>query len=173
MAQEEIKYSKEYLEILKKEIDKLEKNKAQLLRNKNEAYGGKSYQNAIDIAPSFRMIDEQIRAINFRIQEIKYRLDNVQTVEHHDTEGLVDFDRTYEIEVTTADGVSTTDFYRLIAESPTLNGDIPQISINSPLGKAIYSHKIGETVTFQTPNKQRRYATVLREIKENEDEVEQ
>lgn len=175
MATEEIKYSKNYLEILRKEIEKLEKEKVNLLKSKNEAYGGKSYQNAVDVNPSFRLVDEQVRAINFRIQEIRYRLDNVQTVEHHDAEGVVDFDKFYELQITTQDGNSSNGIYKLVAASPSFGNEVkyPQVSLNSPLGKAIYKHNIGETVTFLTPNKQRRYVTILREFNENEEANEQ
>lgn len=73
-------------------------------------------------------------------------LSRVQIIEPHGDKTLVDIGDVVEV-IFTEDG--TANVFKLVARDGNFDKETPEISINSPLGSAIYKRNIGEICTYE------------------------
>lgn len=164
------KHSQAYKDKLLAELESIKQKKRELLSSKSEAYGaGRNYKEPMEVNTEFMQITQQIRAIDYRISAIQKELDSLIIVTEHGEEDAVDFNKVYELKIEDAKGNTKQELYMLTADGYKLDEETPYrlATLASPIGNAIYTHKIGETVSFKLPSGEVRKATILSEVKES------
>ncbi|MDP3093805.1 MAG: GreA/GreB family elongation factor [bacterium] len=102
-----------------------------------------------DINPEFLAFQEDLELLDTRIVELENILKNVQpiTAPPKEKRGVIDLGAQVQVEV---DG--QIDEFTIVGTSET-NPDIGKVSNESPIGKALLGHKIGEEVVIGSPAK--------------------
>ena len=79
---------------------------------------------------------------------------------------LVDIDDYVSVDMYFEDNTQDKELFKLIAaNTPNMNSDIPEVSLNSPLGRAVYQKKIGEK-NYYIVNKNRIDITITGKYKD-------
>ena len=125
---------KEYLDLKKS----LEKTKIDLLE-KTDRYN----------------INEQllrkIASLNNEIERINSILNTAKLITKHDNKDLLDIGDIVKIKLYFEEGIEE-DTYELVAGSNDYSSTIIKLSINSPLGKALYKRKVNDEVYYTYDN---------------------
>lgn len=92
------------------------------------------------------LVEEELSFVDGRIQELQHMLDHAQLIEPGNEDNIVNIGETVTIQ--TSDG--ETECYTIVgvAEADPTQGFI---SNESPLGKALLDHKVGEEVIVHAP----------------------
>lgn len=137
----------EYLE----EISKLEKELNDLRKYKgtDAIFQGDNWHDN----PTLYQTESQERSIMYRLKEMREKLLTIEIVEKIDNDELVDIGDTVLIDMIFAPDDQEEQIFTLIGGNPDFSLDIPQISINSPLGGAIYHKKIGDQASYTVQQK--------------------
>ena len=144
MADSKFKMSRERYEELQKELDYLqtvrEKEVSELIKEAR-SYGDLSENSEYDEAKT-----EQGKLYS-KIAELKNLLENAEIVEHTTKAGVVGIGS----RVTVMDVELGEQSEYQIVGSQEANPVSGRISDDSPFGKGLIGHKIGETVTIEAP----------------------
>lgn len=147
--EERIKLNKqgyeEYLEAIEKKEEKL--SELRMYKGKDAIYQGDNWHDN----PTLYQTELQERALMREISEMKSRLLTAEIVENLNDENLVDIGDIVKIDMIFGADDRDEEIFRLVATNPSFNIDdeVKEISINSPLGNAMYQKKIGDIVTYQ------------------------
>jgi transcription elongation GreA/GreB family factor len=147
--QDKIYIDKQGYEELLKEVETL---KEQLNKNnmgRKDAYdagAGDGWDS-----PEFEEIERNERLILGQLQRIYAILEKVEIVEKNDNNDLVDIGDIIKIEMIYSEDDKEEEIFKLIGGSPKFDpkAEIQEISINSPIGKAMYHKSIGSRQTYQ------------------------
>lgn len=120
----------------------------QTLERIQEAKGGSDWMDNTE----YLLIQEELAFVDGRIQEILYALDNAQLIEAGNEDNIVDIGETVIIQA--EDGEEEK--YTIVGRTEADPG-AGLISNESPLGKALLDHKVGEHIVVQTPAGDIRY----------------
>ena len=101
------------------------------------------------------LVEEELAFVEGRIQELEHMLDHAELIEQVPENNKVDIGETVVIQ----NGEGTLEQYTIvgIAEADPGRG---LISNESPLGRALLGHKVGEEVVVQAPAGELRYRIV-------------
>lgn len=136
---------------LLQEIEILKQKLAQNGKEKGEAYSGAVGDGWHDNF-AFDEANMQERIILNQLRECYEKLQRVEIVEKHDDESLVDINDIVKVNmIFSVDDVEEFQF-KLVGSIGThldFNSDLQCVSINSPLGKAVYHKHIGEKSSYQ------------------------
>lgn len=99
-------------------------------------------------SPEFEEIERINARLNGELQCCYENLQRIVIVEKHNNQDVVDIGDTI-----VADMIFTPDdiekmTLKLVATSGKSDAEIPEVSINSPLGSSIYKRKIGDTCSY-------------------------
>lgn len=132
----------EYLE----EITKLEKQLNDLRKYKgtDAIFQGDNWHDN----PTLYQAESQERSLMFRIKEMKVKALDIEIIEKVENGELIDVGDTVVIDMIFAPDDQEEQIFTLIGGNPDFELDIPQISINSPLGAAIYHKRIGDQANY-------------------------
>ncbi len=94
----------------------------------------------------YMLVEEELAFIDGRIQELQHMIDNAQLIEPGNEDNIVNIGET--VTVQTSDG--ETEQYTIVgkAEADPSQGFI---SNESPLGKALLDHQVGDKVVVHAP----------------------
>ena len=127
----------------------IENLRKQILKNNLEK--SDAYENCGDGFHdnfTFEQAEQKERGLTFQLEQKIKGLENIVIVENQNDENKVDINDVVILTIDFGDDIET-DKYRLIASDPINHGDgIINISVNSPLGDAIYLKSIGEEVFY-------------------------
>ncbi len=144
MADTKYKMSRERYEEISKELEYLqtvrEKEVSELIKEAR-SYGDLSENSEYDEAKT-----EQGKLYS-KIAELKNLLENAEIVEHNTRAGVISIGS----RVTVKDVELGEESEYQIVGSQEANPMIGRISDDSPFGKGLIGHKIGETVTVEAP----------------------
>lgn len=101
------------------------------------------------------LIEEELAFVNGRIQELIYMLDHAQLIEAGNQDNVVDVGET--VVIRTEDGDLEEYTIVGVAEADPGRG---YISNESPLGRALLAHKVGDEVVVKAPVGDIRYRIV-------------
>ncbi len=103
----------------------------------------------------FMLVEDEVAFIDGRIQQLQYILDHAQLIEPGNEDNIVDIGET--VIVQTEDGEMERFTIVGVAETDPTAGFI---SNESPLGRALHDHKVGEEVVVHAPAGEIRYRIV-------------
>ncbi len=83
-----------------------------------------------------------------RLQNVTERLSRVKIIERHNADGKVDIGDVVGIEMIYSKGDYESMNVKLVGSDGDMDAEIPEISINSPLGKAIFGKMVGEQTSY-------------------------
>jgi len=145
MAQEKKSYlTKEGLEKIKKEYQSLKSFKSSKIKGDIP-----EIWHSEDLNPEYLSFQEDLSLLESRIVELKYILKNAQLIKPppKEKQNIINLGAKVLVEV---DG--QTDEFQIIGTLEA-NPAIGKISNESPVGRALLGHKIGDEVTISSPIK--------------------
>lgn len=101
--------------------------------------------------PTLYETERQERALMQEISRMKESLNKIEIVESIGDDTLVDIDDIVKVDMIFSDDDIEEVIYKLIGSAPSYenNIDYQEISINSPIGNAIYHKKIGDICSYE------------------------
>ena len=134
----------DYLEAIKKKEEEL--RKIQLYKGTDAIYQGDNWHDN----PTLYQTELKESSLIAEISKMRNTLANAEIVESLGDENLIDIGDTVLINTIYADDDVEEETFTLVGTTPdVLKGEI---SINSPLGNALYQHKVGDTVSYIVEN---------------------
>jgi len=130
-----------------KEIEKI---RAQIQKNaqdmsefaSDDAYGDTWHDNF-----AYEEAMKKENALFYELQQKLEGLSNIEIIETNTNENQVDIGDVIEI---IFDGEEESEKYQLTGDSTSsLHEELPMITLNSPLGKALYQKQIGDTFSYE------------------------
>lgn len=136
-------------------LDKLKELEAKLNEvylEKAEAYSGAVGDGWHDNF-AFDEANRKERMIIQEIRSIRDKISKVQIVERQNDENLIDINDIITINYLFDDNSTELFEFKLVGTSAQIiDVEIPEISINSPLGKSVYHQAVGNRTTFTVNN---------------------
>lgn len=127
------------IEHIKEELSKLRIEKAEAYRSSS---GDDFHDNF-----AFEDAENRERGLLYKLSEKLTALQRVVIIQNNKVDDIVEVNDV--VSLTIDFGEKQTNLYRLSGTQDfDLDGNIINVSINSPLGKAIYLKKIGESVSY-------------------------
>ena len=80
-------------------------------------------------------------------------MQNVEIVESLGNESLIDIGDIVRVDIIFNEGNRKEEVFKLIASSPSFDSEIKEVTINSPIGVAIYHKKVGDFATYKVRDK--------------------
>ena len=165
--EEKIYLDQEGYNQLLQELEQLKKELAENNLEKGEAYSGAVGDGWHDNF-AFDEANRRERLLLGRIKECYERLNSVVIVARTEDDDVIDFGDMVNINMVFAPDDIENCWIELVGVSTShSNGDIQKVSINSPLGKAIYHKHIGEKTDYEV-NKHKIIVEILAKEKTRE-----
>ena len=151
---ERIKLSTQGYEDYLKVLEEKEKQLAELrmYKGKDAIFQGDNWHDN----PTLYQAELKERSLMLEIAEMKHHLQyNVEIVENLGNEELVDIGDVVKIDMIFSEDDREESIFKLVGTTPNfdMNAEIQEVSINSPIGKAMYHKKVGEIATYKVENK--------------------
>lgn len=148
--EKKLKLNKQGYEEYLQAISKKKKQLADLRMYKgNDAiYQGDNWHDN----PTLYQTEMQERTLMREIAEMEYKLENdIEIVENLGDDSLIDIGDIVKIDMIFSADDREEGAFRLVATTPSfdMEAEITEISINSPLGNAMYHKKIGDIATYK------------------------
>ena len=137
--------TKEKLQELKKEHEEL----VVFERNKTIGVEAPKIFESEDMNPEFISYHEDMDSLRFRIEELKNIIENHQLIKNppKEKQKLVDIGATVKIDIS-----GKSDEFTLVGTLEA-NPNLGKISNESPVGRALLGHKVGDEVIISSPLK--------------------
>lgn len=147
--EEKIKLNKQGYEDYLKAIAEKEKELADLRMYKgtDAIFQGDNWHDN----PTLYQAELRERGLMLEIAEMKQKLQNIEIVENLGNEELIDIGDIVKIDMIFSEDDREEETLKLVATTPNFNleSGIQEVSINSPIGNAMYHKKIGEIATYK------------------------
>jgi len=135
--------------LTKEGLDKIEREYRELKKIRFAKIKGESPKiwHSEDVNPEYLSFQEDLNFLESRIAELEYILKSVELIKipPKGKQNIVNLGAQVQVEVD-----SQIDEFTIVGTLET-NPDIGKISNESPIGKALLSHKIGEEVVISSP----------------------
>lgn len=145
--QEKMKLNKQGYDEYLKAIEEKEKQLAaiRMYKGTDAIYQGDNWHDN----PTLYQTEAQERALMVEISEMKQKLQNVEIVENLGNESLIDIGDIVRVDIIFAEDDREEEIFKLIATTPSFDAEIKEVSINSPIGAAVYHKKVGDFATYK------------------------
>lgn len=147
--EEKIKLNKQGYEEYQKEIERKEKELANLriYKGTDAIFQGDNWHDN----PTLYQAEAQERSLMLEIAEMKRKLLTIEIVENLGDESLIDIGDIVKIDMIFSENDREEEIFKLVATNPSFGLDtgISEVSINSPIGKAMYHKRIGEMAQYK------------------------
>ena len=149
--QEKMKLNKQGYDEYLKAIEEKEKQLAavRMYKGTDAIYQGDNWHDN----PTLYQTEAQERALMVEISEMKQKLQNVEIIESLGNESLIDIGDIVRVDIIFNEGNRKEEVFKLIASSPSFDSEIKEVTINSPIGVAIYHKKVGDFATYKVRDK--------------------
>ena len=149
--QEKMKLNKQGYDEFLKAIEEKEKQLAavRMYKGTDAIYQGDNWHDN----PTLYQTEAQERALMVEISEMKQKLQNIEIVESLGNESLIDIGDIVRVDIIFNEGNRKEEVFKLIASSPSFDSEIKEVTINSPIGVAIYHKKVGDFATYKVRDK--------------------
>lgn len=142
-----IKMDAEGYDQLISEIASLRKKLSDVSRERPDDYIiGDWEDNAI--SSGYMLKSQEITRIRYELENRLAKLPYIQIVEKLNNEELVDINDVVRVSYAQADNDERDFILRLVGKTPDMDSEIRQVSINSPMGQAIYGKPVGSSQTY-------------------------
>lgn len=132
-----------------KEIHEKEKELSdlRLYKGRDAIYQGDNWHDN----PTLYQTEAKERSLMLEIAKMKSELKNIEIIENSGNQILIDIGDIVKVEMFFSEVDKEECEFKLVATTPKsdINAEIQEISINSPLGSAIYHKKIGDVTTYK------------------------
>lgn len=132
-----------------KEIHEKEKELSdlRLYKGRDAIYQGDNWHDN----PTLYQTEAKERSLMLEIAKMKSELKNIEIIENSGNQILIDIGDIVKVEMFFSEVDKEECEFKLVATTPKsdINAEIQEISINSPLGSAIYHRKIGDVTTYK------------------------
>lgn len=145
---EKIRLNKSGYEDYMKELEKKEQELARvrMYKGTDAIYQGDNWHDN----PTLYQTELQEMALMREIREMKEKMNNIEIVENLGDESVVDIGDIVRIDMIFSPDDREEEIFKLVATSNfDLNAEIREVSINSPIGNAMYHKKIGDTASYK------------------------
>jgi len=105
-----------------------------------------------DDSPEFEIIGLQERLILGNLKDLYAKLNRVVIIEKHNEEDVIDIGDIVTIDMMFTEEDSEELMVKIVVGKPNLEKEIKEITINSPLGKALYQKQVGEQTSYLVNN---------------------
>lgn len=98
--------------------------------------------------------EENARTASIILTKLNLLLDarrRAVVIEKQHDENLIDIDDIISVDITVG-GKTTESTFKLVGGTGSFNTEIPEISVNSPLGSAVYKKSIGDECAYRVNN---------------------
>ncbi len=148
---EKIKLNKQGYEDYLKAIAEKEKQLADLriYKGTDAIFQGDNWHDN----PTLYQAELQEKGLMLEIAEMRRTLQNVEMVENLGYEELIDIGDIVKIDIIFSENNRKEGIFKLVATTPNFGADIQEVSINSPIGDAMYHKKIGEIATYKVKDR--------------------
>ena len=131
-----------------KEINELEKRLSQIKKDKNNAGRGKTHDGYNDNFDREQATRDQDR-LSTLIDQRKANIRNIVVISKRSEDGLVDIGDYVYVEVSLNENETQGKLIKLTgALMPKTASEVHELTINSPIGKAIYKKSVGSEVEY-------------------------
>jgi len=159
---EKIKMTKEGLQKQKERLEELKKKYNENELAMTSAFKNSSGDGAHDNA-EFEFLLSQEKLLVSQINRLALQIQNTEIIEMEEMDDdRININDKVHINMIFAKDDEEEMVVQLVGED--ISGVEEQVSINSPLGKAIYGEKIGETVSYEV-NNNKIHVNLLRKVK--------
>ncbi len=100
------------------------------------------------ISSGYMLKNQEITRLRYELETLLAKLPYIQIVEKLNNEDLVDINDVIRVSYAQADDDEKDFILRLVGKIPELDSEIRQVSINSPMGQAIYGKQVGSTQSY-------------------------
>ena len=154
IMKEKIKLNKQGYEDYLKAIAEKEKQLADLRMYKgtDAIFQGDNWHDN----PILYQAELQERSLMREIAEMKHKLqNNVEIVENLGDEEIIDIGDIVKIDMIFSEDDREEEIFKLVATTPNLKfgAELQEVSINSPIGNAMYCKKVGEIATYKVQDR--------------------
>lgn len=154
IMEEKIKLNKQGYEDYLKAIAEKEKQLADLRMYKgtDAIFQGDNWHDN----PILYQAELQERSLMREIAEMKHKLqNNVEIVENLGDEEIIDIGDIVKIDMIFSEDDREEEIFKLVATTPNLKfgAELQEVSINSPIGNAMYCKKVGEIATYKVQDR--------------------
>lgn len=147
--EEKIRLNKQGYEEYLQEIAKKEKELAnvRMYKGKEAIFQGDNWHDN----PTLYQTEMKERSLMLEIAEMKRKVRNIEIIDNLGDEKLIDIGDIVKVDMIFSDDDREENIFKLVATTPDfdINAEIQEVSINSPIGNAMYHKKIGELVTYK------------------------
>lgn len=148
--EKKIKLNKQGYEDYLKEIEKKEQELADLriYKGKDAIFQGDNWHDN----PTLYQAELQESVLMKEIAKMKHKIQyDVEIIENIGDDSLIDIGDVVKIDMIYSDDEKEEEIFKLVATTPSFNmkAEIKEISINSPLGNAMYHKKIGDVASYK------------------------
>lgn len=147
--EERIKLNKQGYEEYQKEIERKEKELADLriYKGTDAIFQGDNWHDN----PTLYQTEAKERTLMLEIAKMRRKLLKIEIVENIGDETLIDIGDIVKIDMIFSEDDREEEIFKLVATNPSfgLDTDINEVSINSPIGKAMYQKKIGDIAQYK------------------------
>ena len=152
--EEKIKLNQQGYEDYLKLLAEKEKQLADLrmYKGKDAIFQGDNWHDN----PTLYQTELQERSLMLEIAEMKHNLQyNIEIVENLGDGKLVDIGDVVKVDMIFSEDDREEETFKLVGTVPNLDMDeeIQEVSINSPIGNAIYHKKVGEIATYKVKDR--------------------
>ena len=145
-----IKMDSEGYDQLISEIASLRKRLTEVCREKPD---GSSIGDWADtaIGEGYIIRDQEANNLRYELEQRIAKLPYIEIVQKLNNDDLVDVNDVIRVSYGLEDDCQDV-IVRLVGKMPDIGAEINQVSINSPMGKAIYGKPVGSTNTYRVGN---------------------
>lgn len=145
-----IRLDAEGLEKFKERIHQVEKELAEvrMYKGKEAIYQGDNWHDN----PTLYQTELNEMTLMRTLTEMREQLNNVEFIEKIQDSEIVNVGDIVTLEMIFAPNDKEQNTFKLVGSSGDLRAEIPEVSINSPMGNAIFGKKIGDRATYKVNN---------------------
>ena len=100
-------------------------------------------------SPEFEEIERKERMLSGELQRLYEKLSRVEIIEKHNDTEIVDIGDILVVDLLFSEDDGEEFKIKLVGGEGNFNNKIDEVSINSPLGNAVYKKKIGEKAAYK------------------------
>lgn len=147
-----LKMDKDGYEKYLEELKEIEKKLNEVRRYKGEVaiHQGDNWHDN----PTLYSTESQERGLMRQLCDMKEQLKYIQIVEKSNDEMIVDIGDVINIALSTENEQPEEMFIKLVGHKGNFSSEINEISVNSPLGIAVYKKNVGENVSYKVNDNQ-------------------
>ena len=145
--QKKLRLDKESLEKYQQQMKKIETELAEVRRYKGETaiYQGDNWHDN----PELYQTESRERSLMVTLATMREQLQNAEIIERDENSDVIEIGDIVDIEMTLSENDSNDMTIKLVGGFGDMRAEIPEISVESPLGSSIHGKKVNDRVSYK------------------------